>query len=357
MLGLNYYIAESPLYRQTFQSSHARRPAIIYCTQKEAKAAAAWYRNETGRPPVELIVFDRDTAATSRVEALAEMDIGPDVMIIVFGKYGRRKGLDLAQSGNRNFVFAEDQLYSAARFDPKFLQTFEGPLNWLFERLGDEESRWTLASVVKHRLTGDHGFLRIATYPEYEHPKVRALEGEVVYDVGAFDGATSFRFSDAVGSTGKVYAFEPDPLNAEKIGKKTELEGHLHKNVEVVCCAASSIDGQIRFAGGSQGSSRIADNGDREVESVRLDTFASKPSNRAPNLISLDVEGAEPDVIAGAIDLINSYKPKLQVSAYHYPDHLTSLAERLLKTGAYREIYMGHHNTYSTETDIYLAPQ
>jgi len=281
------------------------------------------------------------------------------VLVIVFGKYGRRKGLDLGLAGIRNFVFDQDQLYSRTRFDPKFLKTFEARLTWLFDLLADDESRWTLASVVKHRITGDHGYLRIATYPEYEHPRVRAEDGDTVYDVGSFDGATSFRFGEMVGETGRVYAFEPDPSNAARIQARADANRDKPgsaANVEVVVKAASKTDGKLRFSGGAKGSSRIADDGDIEVDCTTLDTFSSCGSARRADLVSLDVEGAEPDVIEGARKLISDHAPKLQISAYHLQDHLVSLAELSWGTGKYKEIYMGHHNTYSTETDLYLRP-
>jgi len=46
--------------------------------------------------------------------------------------------------------------------------------------------------------------------------------GDIVFDIGAYVGDTALWFSKAVGPQGKVYAFEPEPSNFEKL--KANLE-------------------------------------------------------------------------------------------------------------------------------------
>ncbi len=55
--------------------------------------------------------------------------------------------------------------------------------------------------------------------------------GAVVFDVGANCGASALLFSRAVGTDGRVHAFEPDPVNREMLRRNVEL--HSLTNVVV----------------------------------------------------------------------------------------------------------------------------
>src|SRR5262249_31009240 len=140
-----------------------------------------------------------------------------DIEVIVFGPRERPLAVRLAEEGCRCFSFALDPVYKHVKYDRDYFRHNREPLEAVFGMLEDEESRLTLASVVKQRITSDHGHLRIARYREYEHPHAMAQAGEWVADCGASDGNTSFRFARRAGPSGKVYAFEPDPANAQTI--------------------------------------------------------------------------------------------------------------------------------------------
>jgi len=62
-------------------------------------------------------------------------------------------------------------------------------------------------------------------YDSIVEPKL----GDIVFDIGAYVGDTALWFSKAVGSHGKVYAFEPEPRNFEKL--KANLERNKVTNV------------------------------------------------------------------------------------------------------------------------------
>ncbi len=58
-------------------------------------------------------------------------------------------------------------------------------------------------------------------YTYWHEPSV----GEVVWDVGAHAGASTYFFSKMVGETGKVYAFEPDEGNYKYLVRNINLHG------------------------------------------------------------------------------------------------------------------------------------
>ena len=92
-----------------------------------------------------------------------------------------------------------------------------------------------------------------------------------------------------------------------------------------------------------------------EVPTTTLDHFAA--DGRRIDLISLDIEGAEPLALAGAHQIISAHRPKLQISVYHRMSHLFEIPLRLLDLYPDYALFLGHHDVYSTETDAYLIPR
>jgi hypothetical protein len=125
--------------------------------------------------------------------------------------------------------------------------------------------------------------------------------------------------------------------------------------------AVSDTVGSATFELGRGGSGSLREPGGTEMSGFErvpvttLDRFAS--DGRRIDLISLDVEGAEPKALAGAEQLIREQRPKLQVSVYHSLSHLFEIPLRLLEMYSDYVLFLGHHDVYSTETDAYLVPR
>ena len=71
-------------------------------------------------------------------------------------------------------------------------------------------------------------------------------EGMVAYDVGANIGFTMLLLSQAVGSTGRVIAFEPLPANAKRLRENVAIN-NLGEQVRVVEKAISDADARLTF--------------------------------------------------------------------------------------------------------------
>jgi FkbM family methyltransferase len=126
--------------------------------------------------------------------------------------------------------------------------------------------------------------------------------GDVVFDLGANAGATTWWFSKMVGPGGKVYAFEPDDHNYEFLIKNIEFHGLT--NVVPVKKAISGATGTAAFHMDGTLSSGLADvvayagaSAIREVETMTL-ADACDVLKVVPNFIKMDVEGAEAAIIA-----------------------------------------------------------
>lgn len=143
--------------------------------------------------------------------------------------------------------------------------------------------------------------------------------GQVVYDVGANIGFFTIICSRLVGPGGRVYAFEPMPESAATLRHNVALNSL--GNAVVVEKAASSAVGhaQLLISEWSAFHALKAEGisppeharGAVEVETVTLDEFVSAGNARAPDVVKIDVEGAELEVINGMSATLASERPLL----------------------------------------------
>lgn len=144
----------------------------------------------------------------------------------------------------------------------------------------------------------------------YEVYQTRLMEGllkpgMVVVDVGANIGWYALHAARAVGSTGRVYAFEPEPRNYQLLVKN--IEANHYQNVIPVQKAVSNRGGTARLylhetnLGMHSFSRRDTDREVEhiEVEQVSLDDFLDTVGVQV-DLLKIDAEGAEGLVIEGA---------------------------------------------------------
>jgi FkbM family methyltransferase len=142
------------------------------------------------------------------------------------------------------------------------------------------------------------------------------MPGDVVYDVGGHHGYHSLLASKLVGDTGKVYVFEPLPENRDAIARVVSANDC--GNCTVVSVAVSDNIGRTPLffgADDSQPSILTRPGGSLMVETTTLDDFASR--HQRPNLVKVDVEGAEYAVLLGARHLLATDPPLTWVIELH----------------------------------------
>lgn len=133
------------------------------------------------------------------------------------------------------------------------------------------------------------------------HPDV--LAGGHVLDVGANAGYTAIVFARAVSPGFRVFAFEPEPLNFERL-ERVIARRRLQHVVTPVRTAIGDEDGTVALWRNPEhpGDHQIAAGGDLVVPIARLDTFAEK---LAPvKFVKIDVQGHELAVSRGMTRLI-----------------------------------------------------
>ena len=161
--------------------------------------------------------------------------------------------------------------------------------------------------VIATHLLGDEVWepLETAAFLAY------AQEGMCVFDVGANIGYYTLLAARAVGPSGRVYAFEPEPHNFELLTRNVAENGFT--NVRPVNAAVSNRAGIVRlhlddanFGAHSfdPGSVRNSSGRSVEAETVQLDDFADEARAFAGVLVKVDVQGAEGLVVEGGRRLL-----------------------------------------------------
>jgi FkbM family methyltransferase len=157
---------------------------------------------------------------------------------------------------------------------------------------------------------------------QYEQDEIRFVRGllkpgDTAVDAGAHIGFFTVQMAAAVGPAGKVYAFEPLDANADLLERTTRENDFAGRVVfQRAAVGASSGTATLTFpaetlnSGGAYllraGTAPLAGNKTRSVPQVALDDLRVQ---RPVRLIKMDVEGAEPLVIRGAVRLLKEDRP------------------------------------------------
>ncbi|MBD1921226.1 FkbM family methyltransferase [Microcoleus sp. FACHB-831] len=144
--------------------------------------------------------------------------------------------------------------------------------------------------------------------------------GMTVFDIGANVGDYSILFSNLVGSSGKVYSFEPTSSTFKKL--QNRVENSVCRNIYAFQKAVFSENKQIEFNEFAEEYSVWNSIGKPQmlnpqtlkgyvpiikseiVDAITLDFFCKQQNISKIGYLKIDVEGAESDVLHGATQLL-----------------------------------------------------
>lgn len=141
-------------------------------------------------------------------------------------------------------------------------------------------------------------------------------ESDIVYDLGAHQGYLALMASRIVGANGRVYAFEPLPSNYNILKAHVDINnltncvpifGAVAEKPGVVSFSTSGDDVSNTFVTSSPLFSKNPVS--IKVPSFSLDTLLEEGTIVPPKFIKVDVEGAELDVLKGAVTLLTNQSP------------------------------------------------
>ena len=160
-----------------------------------------------------------------------------------------------------------------------------------------------------------------------------ARPGDVVFDLGANQGVTAIALARMVGRKGKVYAFDPFPMNCDLIRLNCKLNGI--RNVEVMECGVGDRAGTLSVSVHQQ---CLAADSPLDSQAVRVDTLDNF-AHLKPRFIKMDIEGAEVSALSAASKVL-AQRPNMYVELHRgyiprfgrKPEELAAL----LPTGGYK---------------------
>jgi len=150
---------------------------------------------------------------------------------------------------------------------------------------------------------------------------------KVIFDIGGHVGLCALPMSAQIDKSSKIYTFEPSNQNRKFLKKHISMNNI--NNIEVIeDLLGDSIKNDVEFyelidVSGTPSIVNIKE-GFKKVlkKQITLDSFCAE-RNVIPELLKIDVEGAEFFVIDGAYETIEKHKPDIMLSLH--PKHLKQL--------------------------------
>jgi FkbM family methyltransferase len=194
------------------------------------------------------------------------------------------------------------------------------------------------------RLPQDKAFWK-GTYEEGFCARLAAAvsAGDVCCDIGAFRGYTAGVM--ALAGASRVFAFEPGPLNRQAVGRVIAMNSDLP--IRLVEAAVGAEKGTIKITihedasmnfVGEDASGRPA----VDVKMVTLDSMVASGALKPPQLLKIDVEGAEASVLRGAAKALRNSVREIFVELHHV--EARQECERLLAEAGFERVWQAEED-------------
>jgi FkbM family methyltransferase len=267
--------------------------------------------------------------------------VGASVFSSFMRPHARKKGVDLQIEKNGQYlnyyVVKQNRVVKIALKHFAYLQDIIDNFDYYFSAVRPDELNRQL--VVDYSVSRQHILMPSEVpffFSSFAEPlettdiyinRGNLKEGDVVLDLGAYCGATVWSFAKVVGVNGRVYGFEPDPVNYEVLRKNVEY--HKLSNVVTINKGVWSASGSLLFQGEGNMGSGISIVQSRAVNQyaiqvVTLNDFCAEYNITRIDYIKMDIEGAEVEVLKASGDVIGKYKPRLIIEPHVVGTHLVT---------------------------------
>ncbi|MDR2659515.1 MAG: FkbM family methyltransferase [Spirochaetaceae bacterium] len=222
-----------------------------------------------------------------------------------------------------------------------FFDTFFVPC--LFD---DNYDKSVVDSAAKYSREGPYGY----TDGSFS---VIVEKDDIVIDAGAWIGDFS---AYAVSKGAVVYAFEPGGETFAELQKTSVLNGG---KIIAVNKGLGDGDHDLPLYDSMLGSigftvMNISAKKQKVIETIKLtsiDKFVKDNNIPRIDFIKADIEGAERDMLRGAVDTLKRFAPKLAICTYHLPDDPEVLERIVLEANPQYKIIHGPAKMYACVVD------
>jgi FkbM family methyltransferase len=210
---------------------------------------------------------------------------------------------------------------------------------------------------------GGLGFIPKPLSPEEKFLLDLDWEGQTVYDVGGYEGVFTLFFSKSVGSAGRVFTFEPNPANCQRINENIRLNRLTNVQLLQIGLGAGKGKNQLVFwpdepARGTINASyqkslrQKKETACIEIEIDSLDSQIVSNPLPPPDFVKIDVEAAELEVLEGMSRTLNTCRPRLFIEIHSGVD-VKRLTHGLLEKG-YRLLHV-ESKTFIDSANTHIA--
>lgn len=215
--------------------------------------------------------------------------------------------------------------------------------------------RLSRGRILKRHLPADLGSVPILVSPDaalsfwkthtksdlFDFAREFVKAGSVVWDVGANVGLLSIAAARRAGVSGKVMAVEPDIWLAALLRRSAAMQPPTSARIEVIPAAVFDSPAIATFNVAQRGRASnflVAAGGSSQTGGVRetvsvltitLDWLMEQGA--APDVLKIDVEGAERNVLLGAQRVLAEARPVILIEVYN--DSRADVTAMLLQNG------------------------
>ena len=219
---------------------------------------------------------------------------------------------------------------------------------------------WTTESSYDYILGSYEDPQTVKTFCSWLNPDT------VFYDLGGNVGFYALMANRFI-STGKIYSFEPIPFLRSILEKHIALnQKHIqHDNISIQPFAISDQEREVIFSNNiklREGNTykESAENFAKSKERIRVKCYSIdellQRGYDIPDIIKIDVEGAELDVLKGGINTLKIYKPSILLATHDC--HLPGVKDQcidLLRQLGYSVQHTGYYYKQMSGLDDYIA--
>jgi FkbM family methyltransferase len=206
----------------------------------------------------------------------------------------------------------------------------------------------------------------------YEDPEVLKTflswlkTGSVYYDIGSNTGFYALTANQVIQS-GKIYAFEPLLSVRQTFEDHIKLNSKLmgNNNISLLPFAIADAEKQVQFSNNimqTDGNTYIKESpvfssakNKITVQCYSLDGLLQQGYDK-PDIIKIDAEGAEYDILQGAANSLQQYKPNILLATHDW--HLPGVKDKcvnFLQQLGYHLQHTGYYNKQLEGLDDYIA--
>lgn len=219
--------------------------------------------------------------------------------------------------------------------------------------MGDGESVQTYLSCIKAHLLRQYENCVETDYPcqYFEAGVPLKNDFSCLIDCGAYTGDCLDAVLSRCGSIQTYIAFEPIQANFAALSQKVDRCSGSIQNAYLYPCGVADSTGTAFFTDEAS-SSTMSAQGKSVLPIITLDDAIKQVP---ATFVKMDIEGAEPAAIRGAVNLIQRQTPDLAISVYHAANHFWDIPCMIYEINPHYRFYLRSHTPATLESVLYCT--